>query len=138
LFPPEGRQFFEGLNDEIKKAQGFFLRQEIDAKKKFEELTHHVTLLGQMEDPVLKQREFKRLRAAFLEFYRQLNLLKNFCLLNYAAIGKIIKKFDKNALTAIKKNYLAELDKDNLFNTGFCFLLFFFFFLPWSHFSRCG
>jgi len=125
LFPPEGRQFFEGLNDEIKKAQGFFLRQEIDAKKKFEELTHHVTLLGQMEDPVLKQREFKRLRAAFLEFYRQLNLLKNFCLLNYAAIGKIIKKFDKNALTAIKKNYLAELDKDNLFNTGFLFFYFY-------------
>lgn len=125
MFPPEGRQFFEGLNDEIKKAQGFFLRQEIDAKKKFEELTHHVTLLGQMEDPVLKQREFKRLRAAFLEFYRQLNLLKNFCLLNYAAIGKIIKKFDKNALTAIKKNYLAELDKDNLFNTGFLFFYFY-------------
>jgi len=70
------------------------------------------------DEEAVKQHELKRLRAALLEFYRQLNLLKNFGILNYAAIGKILKKFDKNAASSIKKAYLQELGKKDLFASG--------------------
>jgi len=36
------------LNSEIRKAQGFFLKQQIEAKKRFEELMHHAGLLEQI------------------------------------------------------------------------------------------
>ncbi|KAL3622581.1 hypothetical protein CASFOL_033992 [Castilleja foliolosa] len=36
-----------------------------------------------------------KLRQAFIEFYRQLRLLKSYCFLNMLAFSKIMKKYDK-------------------------------------------
>jgi hypothetical protein len=43
------------------------------------------------------QSAMRKLRANLLEFYRLLELIQNYRLLNYMAVAKSLKKFDKNS-----------------------------------------
>lgn len=51
-----------------------------------------------------------RLKDALLEYYRLLELLKNFRILNYTGIVKILKKFDKTAQWQSSSLYLRKVD----------------------------
>ncbi|KAL3622205.1 hypothetical protein CASFOL_033616 [Castilleja foliolosa] len=60
-----------------------------------------------------------KLRQAFIEFYRQLRLLKSYCFLNMLAFSKIMKKYDKSTsaskayLEMVEKSYLGSSDEVN-------------------------
>eukprot|EP01117_Protostelium_nocturnum_P007705 TRINITY_DN2766_c0_g1_i2.p1 TRINITY_DN2766_c0_g1~~TRINITY_DN2766_c0_g1_i2.p1 ORF type:complete len:824 (-),score=249.76 TRINITY_DN2766_c0_g1_i2:620-3091(-) len=50
-----------------------------------------------------------KVRTSFCEFYRGLVLLESFCELNYEAIRKLVKKFDKNLGTKTQENYMQTV-----------------------------
>ena len=50
----------------------------------------------------------RRLKQAILEFYRGMELLKEYRLLNQTGLAKILKKFDKAAGTQNKRRILGE------------------------------
>ncbi|KAG8384674.1 hypothetical protein BUALT_Bualt04G0142600 [Buddleja alternifolia] len=56
----------------------------------------------------------EKLRLAFMEFYRQLRLLKSYCFLNMLAFSKIMKKYDKITSRSASKAYLEMVDKSYL------------------------
>ncbi|KAL3629397.1 hypothetical protein CASFOL_026619 [Castilleja foliolosa] len=55
-----------------------------------------------------------KLRQAFIEFYRQLRLLKSYCFLNMLAFSKIMKKYDKITSRSASKAYLEMVEKSYL------------------------
>lgn len=55
----------------------------------------------------------KQLKVAFLEFYRSLELLRSYRLLNRTACQKIIKKFDKNTKSQEKEKFLEKVNNMN-------------------------
>ncbi|KAL4566331.1 hypothetical protein LXL04_030445 [Taraxacum kok-saghyz] len=63
-----------------------------------------------------------KLKQAFVEFHRKLQLLKNYSFLNQLAFSKILKKYDKitsrNAskgyLEMVENSYLGQSDEDEL------------------------
>ena len=63
------------------------------------------TSTGYVEYRVAK----RRLKQAVLEFYRGMELLKNYRLLNRTGISKILKKFDKTAGRNMKAEYVEKL-----------------------------
>lgn len=52
-----------------------------------------------------------RIKKVLLEFYRSLDLLKNFKTLNYQAIVKIMKKFDKQTHRNMSPAFIEEVKK---------------------------
>ncbi|KAL0350862.1 UNVERIFIED_CONTAM: Phosphate transporter [Sesamum radiatum] len=69
-------------------------------------------------DPSFSKEELtkaeEKLRKAFVEFYRQLRLLKSYCFLNMLAFSKIMKKYDKITSRSASKSYLEMVDKSYL------------------------
>lgn len=51
----------------------------------------------------------RRLKQAVLEFYRAMELLKNYRLLNRTGLAKILKKFDKTAGRRMSEEYLEKV-----------------------------
>lgn len=51
----------------------------------------------------------KRIKKALLEFYRSLELLKSFRTLNYLALGKIVKKYDKMTHRCTVAAYMEDV-----------------------------
>jgi hypothetical protein len=57
---------------------------------------------------------YKRLRKAFMEFYRGLLMLQNYKVLNRTGFAKILKKFDKTAKWKASELYLRKVDLSTL------------------------
>ncbi|XVE83752.1 hypothetical protein DITRI_Ditri16bG0111600 [Diplodiscus trichospermus] len=56
----------------------------------------------------------EKITQAFIEFYRKLRLLKNYCFLNQLAFSKIMKKYDKITSRNASRAYLQMVDKSSL------------------------
>lgn len=52
-----------------------------------------------------------RIKKALLEFYRSLELLRNYRTLNYLALGKILKKFDKRTHRNVGPGFMEKIRK---------------------------
>ncbi|XAR71260.1 hypothetical protein NMG60_11028441 [Bertholletia excelsa] len=59
----------------------------------------------------------EQMRQAFIEFYRKLRFLKNYCFLNVLAFSKIMKKYDKITSRNASKAYLETVDKSYIGNS---------------------
>ena len=64
-------------------------------QERLHEYTLQVDLLQQQYNPEASDAEDSSLQGAFVEVYRLMTHLLNFALLNYTAIIKIVKKYDK-------------------------------------------
>ncbi|XP_006338427.1 phosphate transporter PHO1 homolog 3-like [Solanum tuberosum] len=64
----------------------------------------------------LKKAE-EQMKTAFVEFYKNLRLLKSYRLLNVLAFSKIMKKYDKTTSRKASKSYSDMLDKSDLGNS---------------------
>ncbi|XP_073130692.1 phosphate transporter PHO1 homolog 9-like [Henckelia pumila] len=60
------------------------------------------------------RRAEEKLRRAFVEYYRQLGLLKRYRSLNMSAFSKIMKKYDKITSRSASDSYLQMIDKSYL------------------------
>lgn len=65
----------------------------------------------------IRRRVKTSLRKAFLEYYRLLELLKNYKILNYHGFVKIMKKFDKYRSLNCSDNFLQLLQKRNFYES---------------------
>src|SRR5437667_5708120 len=76
-------------------------------RAKYPELLAHPisTKTGYVEYRVAR----RRLKEAVLEFYRGMELLKGYRLLNRTALSKILKKFDKTSGRNISAQYNEKL-----------------------------
>lgn len=72
------------------------------------ETTHHLKMssLRGLSTTLLAK---KRIKKALLEYYRSLELLRNFMTLNVLGCSKILKKFDKNAGRCLEAKYFATV-----------------------------
>jgi hypothetical protein len=69
--------------------------------------THSMDSIGYVEYRVAR----RRLKQALLEFYRAMELLKGYRLMNRTGLAKILKKFDKTAGRQISPEYTEKLKK---------------------------
>jgi hypothetical protein len=94
------RASFDGLRSAMPQADH-------ERRAKQPELMAHPisTTTGYVEYRVAK----RRLKQAVLEFYRGMELLKNYRLLNRTGITKILKKFDKTAGRKMSAEYTEKL-----------------------------
>jgi len=58
-----------------------------------------------------QKKKVKELKEAFLEFYRGATMLQNFCNLNYEAVSKLLKRYDKNFGTNTVRTYIQGNQK---------------------------
>ena len=65
----------------------------------------------------VKRRVKTSLRKAMLEYYRLLELMKNFKVLNYLGFVKILKKFDKYRSLNCSEKYLSILHEKNFYTS---------------------
>ncbi|KAM2130488.1 hypothetical protein ACFX1Q_012125 [Malus domestica] len=56
----------------------------------------------------------ERLRAAFIQFYHQLQLLKHYSFMNLSAFSKIMKKYAKIASRIAARSYMLIVDNSNV------------------------
>jgi hypothetical protein len=70
-------------------------------------ITHSMDSIGYVEYRVAR----RRLKHALLEFYRAMELLKGYRLMNRTGLAKILKKFDKTAGRQISPEYMEKLKK---------------------------
>ncbi|WCJ22200.1 EXS (ERD1/XPR1/SYG1) family protein [Euphorbia peplus] len=56
----------------------------------------------------------ERLRAAFIEFYQKLRLLKHFSYMNLEAFSKIVKKYQEITSRRVSKSYMKTVDDSYL------------------------
>ncbi|KAM1300059.1 hypothetical protein PS1_011447 [Malus domestica] len=56
----------------------------------------------------------ERLRAAFIQFYHQLQLLKHYSFMNLSAFSKIMKKYEKIASRRAARSYMLIVDNSNV------------------------
>jgi hypothetical protein len=70
-------------------------------------ITHSMDSIGYVEYRVAR----RRLKQALLEFYRAMELLKGYRLMNRTGLAKILKKFDKTAGRQISPEYTEKLKK---------------------------
>lgn len=66
----------------------------------FDGLRHDSRRRVRIGKPVLDKMEEEKVRRDLLDLYRDLVLLKNFAIINYTAVVKITKKYDKRAAAA--------------------------------------
>lgn len=90
----------------------------------------HANELIYQEDIVLQEEEQRRqrlnhkvartrIKAALYEFYRSLEMIKNYKVLNHTGFAKILKKFDKTAGWKASKSYMNSRLKPAYFmNSG--------------------
>ncbi|CAE7131059.1 unnamed protein product, partial [Rhizoctonia solani] len=69
-------------------------------------------------DPDAYRRAKKKLKKAVLEFYRSLEYLQNYRILNVTGFRKALKKFDKIAKTRIQDQYMRERIDGRDFTSG--------------------
>ncbi|CAG8524664.1 6566_t:CDS:10 [Diversispora eburnea] len=109
----EERKFFLDLQEEINKISEFYEAKEQDALKRFQKLKNIFNELlpnskisvkinndnNNLTKRILSSVELKnakrKIKKAVFEFYRGVLLLKNYKVLNYTSIIKILKKYDK-------------------------------------------
>ncbi|KAF8609113.1 SPX-domain-containing protein [Ceratobasidium sp. AG-I] len=71
-----------------------------------------------MHDPDAYQRAKKKLKKAVLEFYRGLELLQNYRILNMTGFRKALKKFDKTTKVSSQALYMREKVETRRFASG--------------------
>ncbi|KAL4333147.1 hypothetical protein GQ457_07G002240 [Hibiscus cannabinus] len=118
----------EGISgEEMKKADGHS-RQDplnvLDHVKINVELESPVSILrsviksSKSDDLLFGKQELRtaeeKISQAFVEFYRKLRLLKNYCFLNQLAFSKIMKKYDKVTARNASNAYLQMVDESYL------------------------
>ena len=78
------------------------------------EATNHHLKISSLRSLSFTRLAKRRIKKALLEFYRSLELLRNFKTLNYLGCVKIMKKFDKNAGRSLEGKTVA-LVRENAF-----------------------
>lgn len=71
-----------------------------------------------VHDPEAYQRAKKKLKKAVLEFYRGLELLQNYRILNLTGFRKALKKFDKATKVSSQNLYMRERVETRSFASG--------------------
>eukprot|EP00127_Corallochytrium_limacisporum_P001567 Clim_evm20s66 gene=Clim_evmTU20s66 len=99
-------QFYEMVKAELTKINDFYLEKLSSYQGMLDEFVRDAGIAGEM-----KGHEVFHVRRSFIELYRYLNLLSNFCILNYTAFSKIIKKHDKNGIIRMKRTVMADVGR---------------------------
>jgi hypothetical protein len=94
-----------------------------DARTHADELIHQDDIVLQEEEQRRQRLNHKvartRIKAAMYEFYRSLEMIKNYKVLNHTGFAKILKKFDKTAGWKSSKSYMnSRLRPAYFMNSG--------------------
>lgn len=126
--------FFERYANELEKIEEFYMAREAEATKRREAIIAQLCMLDgdggglaqglsptskppsspggasdsvrSGEKPMGRPKARARLKKALLEYYRSLELLKNFQVLNSVGCAKILKKFDKTASRCMSDQWI--------------------------------
>lgn len=104
---PRGTDSLSDLNSGKTGADVMVVQDELvlqDAESRRQHLNHKVART--------------RIKAALYEFYRSLEMVKNYKVLNHTGFAKILKKFDKTAGWKASKPYLNQRLKPAYFMTS--------------------
>ncbi|KAG8700006.1 hypothetical protein FRC11_013274, partial [Ceratobasidium sp. 423] len=145
LLNPVELEFFATLHQEVEKVDAFYKEREKDAilrvnalRMQMEELRGHKKLLDESRDgdesrphsrerahvghaahdPDAYHRAKKKLKKAILEFYKGLEHLQNYRILNVTGFRKALKKFDKVTKMTIREQYMRERVEGRDFTSG--------------------
>ncbi|ORY08265.1 SPX-domain-containing protein [Basidiobolus meristosporus CBS 931.73] len=122
---PEERSFFDLLDKELEKICQFYEEKEKEAVKRLYALREQVLVLEaaisgleeverRREEIAANEKELKqKLEKALLEFYRSVELLKNYKILNHTGFMKILKKFEKTTNWKCSKLYMHKAERRN-------------------------
>lgn len=103
-------------------GRGDLLNDELQRKQAMNSLAYREELILEEEENRRQHLNHKvartRIKAALYEFYRSLEMIKNYKVLNHTGFAKILKKFDKTAGWKLSKTYTSSKLKPAYFMTS--------------------
>ncbi len=97
------KPYEDRIASESEKVEAFYKEKVQIFKERYDHLRPHTAEEDALEKGIHAQYSLKR---AFIDLYRQMNFLTNYCILNYTAFVKICKKHDKIVGLRTKKRMI--------------------------------
>eukprot|EP00850_Spirogloea_muscicola_P018526 SM000171S03215 [mRNA] locus=s171:51825:54758:+ [translate_table: standard] len=120
---PEVDEFINLLNVELEKFNNFYLEKEEDFVIRLQDLKEHVehvrSKCSQKDMSACEDcaKEIDEVRRAIVAFHGEMVLLKNYSLLNYIGLVKILKKHDKIRGSLLRSPYITNVLRQPFYTT---------------------
>lgn len=106
----EESEFVEAVAEDLKKLNDFFMEKE-------EELVMKENWLSKRANEASASQDANTMALMYAKFHGEVVMVENWCLLNYAALVKILKKHDKQSGISLRHPILRNVLHQPFYST---------------------